>query len=985
MGKAKGRICKNAARSGTIAILMLFAVPLFGSLLFVFQPVSAAVTITKENSNSGESNGGSSVNMTLSPAPDEGDLLVAAIEAGGTITIPSGWTEAVTEDDRNTIAYKIAGASDTGPWQYSLPSPNQSAWVIAQYSSSSGWPSNPVDVTDSSASAGEWNPDVTSKTSGTTGTTSSSDSLAFAAWRLRGGTAVSSKSWTNSFSLIDSNIAASGQAYSLEAVAADKILSSTGTQNTTFSWSGARSGLSGTIAVFEPEPGGPSKVAFTTSARTITAGTCSGAGSVITIQLQNDSSTATNPTGATTVRVSSNSPTTEAIYSDSSCSTQLTNGDVSFSTSENTKSIYIIDTRKSNPTFTLTAAKQSGPDTLTNGTQNITVNAGSVSRLILTLPGQTFTDGTGNSSSPSNRTAGSSFNMTSISATDAYNNVNTGYSGSKTLVYSGPSDAPDTSSPSYTTSVSFTNGQSTTTLSTTLVDAESTTITATDGGSYGYASSSVTVNAGAVENYVVTEASSTIIAGACSSATIQARDDYNNNSSTDTSTVTPTDNGTSVSFYTNGSCGSGTSAYTLSGGTSTAYYSSTKKQASFAVTMTKQSDTPTGTSGNIQVDPAAATALLIELPGETFVDGTGITGSDSFTGLRTPNATAGASFNVDIKAVDTYNNLVDTGTNNYTGSKTISWADSTAGNAPDTTSPDFPVGSISFTNGEADSQTITYYNAATSRTVEADDTVTTVNGTTSSTFTVQADSAENYLVNTTTPQTAGVAFNVTVTARDDWNNSLGSLYSAPAGTYTWSTNATNAPDTTSPSIGTLVQGNFSNGVATKSVTLYNNESSISFTATEPPSSTVTGGVSGVTVNPGSISANTSDSTVTGDASGSTETPLVMTITLKDTWRNPISGVNSSYISLSGTGSPSVIQPSSNTNASGQTTGSLSWTSGGAQTVSVQISTVSLVQNDGTTPDADGYLDNTHGITLTVQPFSSGLQGGSTIQGGTTIR
>ena len=169
------------------------------------------------------------------------------------------------------------------------------------------------------------------------------------------------------------------------------------------------------------------------------------------------------------------------------------------------------------------------------------------------------------------------------------------------------------------------------------------------------------------------------------------------------------------------------------------------------------------------------------------------------------------------------------------------------------------------------------------------------------------------------------------------------------------------------------------------MTLYNDQTGITFTAAEPGPSTVSGTSNSINVDPGEISAHVNDSSVTGNSTGGTDTQHVMTITLLDTWENPISGVSSSYITLSGTGSPSITQPSSNTDVNGQTTGSMSWSGAGSYTVSVQISTVSLVQNDGSTPDADGYLDDTHGITISVQPFSSGLRGGSTIQGGATIR
>jgi hypothetical protein len=111
--------------------------------------------------------------------------------------------------------------------------------------------------------------------------------------------------------------------------------------------------------------------------------------------------------------------------------------------------------------------------------------------MFVTLPTQTFTSGSGNSGSVSAQTAGTSFNITKLTATDQFTNIVTSYSGAKTISYSGPGGTP-----SYTTSVSFTSGQSTTTLATTLKKAETTQITATDGSLTGVASSSLTVNAG---------------------------------------------------------------------------------------------------------------------------------------------------------------------------------------------------------------------------------------------------------------------------------------------------------------------------------------------------------------------------------------------------------------------------------------------------------------------------------------------------------
>src|SRR5207244_1774105 len=97
-----------------------------------------------------------------------------------------------------------------------------------------------------------------------------------------------------------------------------------------------------------------------------------------------------------------------------------------------------------------------------------------------------------------NQTAGAAFNIPKLTATDQFTNIVTGYSGSKTISYSGPGG-----SPTYTTAVSFTSGQSTTTLATTLKKAETTAITATDGTLTGVASSSLTVNFGTLNKLQV--------------------------------------------------------------------------------------------------------------------------------------------------------------------------------------------------------------------------------------------------------------------------------------------------------------------------------------------------------------------------------------------------------------------------------------------------------------------------------------------------
>lgn len=148
----------------------------------------------------------------------------------------------------------------------------------------------------------------------------------------------------------------------------------------------------------------------------------------------------------------------------------------------------------------------SGPES-----SQLVVNPGALNKLVVTLPGETFTACAGNSGTVTDQKAGVAFAISGITATDSNYNIITGYTGTRNLSYSGPSG-----SPSYTTSVSFASGQSTTTLTTTLPVAETTTITVSDGTTSGPASSPLRVvavasNFNAFETSTATTATSGVI------------------------------------------------------------------------------------------------------------------------------------------------------------------------------------------------------------------------------------------------------------------------------------------------------------------------------------------------------------------------------------------------------------------------------------------------------------------------------------------
>jgi hypothetical protein len=119
---------------------------------------------------------------------------------------------------------------------------------------------------------------------------------------------------------------------------------------------------------------GATQVVFTNNQRSFGVNECSGAANVFTIQLRDSTGTAITPTASTVIRITSNS-SSYTIYTDDTCSTQATNGDITFTTSDSAKNFYIVDLVRSTPSWTLTAAKQSGPETITSGQQEYSTTA----------------------------------------------------------------------------------------------------------------------------------------------------------------------------------------------------------------------------------------------------------------------------------------------------------------------------------------------------------------------------------------------------------------------------------------------------------------------------------------------------------------------------------------------------------------------------------------------------------------------------------
>ena len=551
---------------------------------------------------------------------------------------------------------------------------------------------------------------------------------------------------------------------------------------------------------------------------------------------------------------------------------------------------------------------------VTDGTTNfgtLTEVRGALSKLVVTLPGETFTEGSGNSGPPTNRTAGSSFTISSITATDQYFNTVTSYSGAKTISYSGP-----TGQTSYTTSVTFISGVSSTALTTTLYRAQSSTITANDGTYSGPASSSVTVDPAAFSKMQLlvpgesanpgstgtgkTGSPSAQTAGASFGVTVNAVDAYWNviaGAPTNTITLTTTDANATMP-----------SPAALSSGTVTFATVTLPTAGSSTITATNTSDVSktADTSPSITVNAGAFTKMQILVPGETANAGsaTGKTGTPS-------SQTAGSSFSVTVNAVDANWNIVSGAPAN-----TITLTTSDV-NATMPSPAALSSGTVTFatvTLPTAGSSTITATNTS--------DGTKTANTSPSISVGVGAFSKMQTLVpgETADPgsatgktgiplsQTAGSSFSVTVNAVDaNWNI----ITSAPANTITLTTSDVNAsmPSPAALSSGTVTFATVTLPTATSSTITATNTSDGTKTANTSSSITVNAGtlnklqviVDGETAVPGSVAGKMGTPVAAGIG-----TPFVFTVNAVDANWNIVNATNT--ITITSTDGAATLPP-----------------------------------------------------------------------------
>jgi hypothetical protein len=406
-------------------------------------------------------------------------------------------------------------------------------------------------------------------------------------------------------------------------------------------------------------------------------------------------------------------------------------------------------------------------------------------------------------------TAGVAHNVT-VTAKDTFGNIATGYTGTVHFTSSDPLAALPAD---YTFTTGSTADNGVHTFSATLKTVGSRSLTATDTASSSLAGTQagITVNPAAASTLVVAGFPSPTTAGAAHNFTVTAKDPFGNTATGYTGTVHFTSSDAQAALPAN---------YTFTGGDAGVHTFSATLKTAPAQSLTAAdtvTSSITGTQNGITVNPAAANTLAL-------------------SGFPSPSV-AGTAGNVTVTAKDSFGNTA-TG---YTGSVHFTSTDAQAGLPADYTfttgsSADNGVHTFRATLKTAGTQSLTATDKANGA-IKGSQGGITVNSAAASTLVVAGF---------TSPTTAGVGHNVTVTAKD----AFGNIATSYTGTVHFTSSDAQAA---LPANYTFTTGGTAdNGVHTFSATL-KTVGSRSLTATDTASSSIAGTQAGITVNPAAAS------------------------------------------------------------------------------------------------------------------------------------
>jgi len=253
--------------------------------------------------------------------------------------------------------------------------------------------------------------------------------------------------------------------------------------------------------------------------------------------------------------------------------------------------------------------------------------------------------------------------------------------------------------------------------------------------------------------------------------------------------------------------------------------------------------------------------------------------------------TAGTAFSVTITAKDNEGNTA-TG---YTGSHNIIWS-SNATNSPNATAPTKPAeGNQTFSNGAVTVTGFILTNSGETPTITA--TATGAAGTTPE-ITVNSGALASLTFDAVADQTAGSSFSVALTAADSYGNAVTGSYNVA-----WSSNATNSPNGTEPTMAGTADLDFSAGTVTVAgFKLYNSGETPTITATATGAA---GTTPEITVNSGALASFTFNGVGTQEAGAEFSVDLSDAV---DTYGNTVVGSYNVAWSSNANNSPNDTEP-----------------------------------------------------------------------------
>ena len=481
-----------------------------------------------------------------------------------------------------------------------------------------------------------------------------------------------------------------------------------------------------------------------------------------------------------------------------------------------------------------------------------------------TTPGITF-----HVSAPSTATAGARIAV-AITAVDAHGNPVAGYQGAQRLTFSGPARSPDSTAPSYPPTIAFSSGTGYATVS--LTDAQTTTLTATQGPITGTSAPIAVSPASAATLYASTPPTPT--AGVATVLNVTATDAYGNLATNSDGTLHFSSSAPYAVLPTHGSLTAGIGSAGLSLETSGPQTLTVTDTVEPTLTATFK-PVLIATTPTVTVRPAAAA---------TFE-------------LRAPNrAVADTATRFTVTAFDAFGNVA-TG---YAGAVQFASSDPSA-KLPSDGTLTRGAGTFPVTFGTAGNQGIT----------ATDPTNSLIN--TAATVIVGAAPATTFHLTTPATATVGDSFDLTITARDAHGTTTG---------YAGAVHVASSD----PSVMLPPESGLTRGAGTLPV-VFETAGPETLTVTDPAEPAVTA-TTRIMVSPASPALFQAYA----PASVKAGTPTTITVTALDAFGNVATGY-SGTVRLAGT-DPSATLPSDAVLTRGTGTFRITFKTAGPQTVTV---------------------------------------------------